>query len=61
MDVPNLDPVANGTANVGAYGQGLSRSGSNASFGTGTPMRNGFENISDNDLRDQLLRGMGRR
>ena len=60
MDVPTLDPVANGTANVGAYGQ-VSRSASNASFGSGTQMRNGFESISDNDLRDQLLRGMGRR
>lgn len=61
IDIPTLDSVANGTANVGTYGQSISRSASNASFGTGAQMGHGFDSLSDNDIRERLLRGIGRR
>jgi hypothetical protein len=61
IDVPALDIVANGTANVGTYGQGISRSTSNASFGSGSQMGNGFGSMSENDIRERLLRDIGRR
>jgi len=66
IDLPALESVSNGTANVGAYGQhgqGVGRSSSQGGFGAGsTGMGNGFEaTMSDNDLRERLLRGIGRR
>jgi hypothetical protein len=61
IDIPALDSVANGTANVATYGQSISRSASNANFGTGAQMGHGYEAMSDNDIRERLLRGIGRR
>jgi hypothetical protein len=61
IDVPALDSVTNGTTNVGAYGQGISRSANNANFGAGAQIGNGFEDMSDINLGERLLRGIGRR
>jgi hypothetical protein len=61
IDVPALDSVTNGTANVGAYGQGISRSTNNANFSAGAQMGNDFESMSDINLGERLLRGIGRR
>jgi hypothetical protein len=61
IDVPALDSVTNSTANVSAYGQGISRSTNNANFGAGAQIGNGFESMSDINLGERLLRGIGRR
>lgn len=61
IGVQALDSVTNGTTNVGAYGQGISRSTNNANFGAGPQISNGFESMSDINLGERLLRGIGRR
>ena len=61
IDVPAMDSVTNGTTNVGAYGQGISRTANNANFGAGAQIGNGFESMSDINLGERLLRGIGRR
>jgi hypothetical protein len=61
IDVPALDSVTNGTTNVGAYGQGIARSTNNANFSAGAQIGNGFESMSDINLGERLLRGIGRR
>jgi hypothetical protein len=61
IDVPALDSVTNGTANVGAYGQGISRSTNNANFGAAAQIGNGFESMSDINLGERILRNIGRR
>jgi hypothetical protein len=61
IDLPALESVSNGASNVG-YGQGLSRSSSQGNYGTrNSGMGNDFGTLTDNDLREQLLRGIGRR
>jgi hypothetical protein len=59
IDVPTLESVTNGTSNVNAYGRAIPRSTSNAGFGAGAQMRNGFEGLSD-DMTERLLRDIRR-
>ena len=61
IDVPTPDSVTNGSTNVGAYGQGISRSTNAANFGAEAQIGSGFESMSDINLGERLLRGIGRR
>lgn len=61
-----LESVTNvnggGGPSVNAYGgAGISRSASGGSYGAGVGAQMGGFELSDNDLRDRLLRGIGRR
>lgn len=67
IDVPSLDSLADGTANVNSYGPNLSRSTSHGSFsgthsqlGIGIGVANTFQpGLNENELRDRILKGMG--
>jgi hypothetical protein len=63
--IDSLESVANSAAGVSPYGTAISRAGSTGGYGAGagvtSQMSTGFESLSDNDIRDRLLRGIGRR
>lgn len=68
IDLPSLDSIGNSSSNVNAYSQqGLGRSNS-GSFGAGShghlglQVSNGFDTaMSENEMRERLLRNIGRR
>ncbi|KAI9738538.1 MAG: hypothetical protein M1818_005435 [Claussenomyces sp. TS43310] len=68
IDVPALESVANGTASISPYGQGISRSTSTGSFDAGTHTQMGVgigvghgyqTGFNDNEIRERLLNGIG--